>query len=335
MVKAYQIDSFGLKNLKKSNFKLGQLAPDEVRVQLSAVSLNYRDLLMIKGHYNPRMPLPVIPVSDGAGTVVEVGSKIRQFKVGDRVCTTMIPDWSRGMPDAMIHKSTLGGPCDGCLAEYRDFHANEILPIPDRISFEEAATLPVAGLTAYNALQLIGRRKSAAVLLLGTGGVSLAGLGIAKRMGFDTIITSSSDTKLNQAKGLGADATINYKTHPNWSKEVKSYCPKGVDLVLEVGGSGTFDQSANSLSFGGKMALIGVLAETGQTINLTKILMYKIAVHGIIVGSRKDFQNYLDFVKKTGETPHIGEVLEGMDSIHKALEILEEGSHFGKIVIRF
>ena len=335
MVIAFQIDSFGLKNLKKSQFNLGHLSPDKVRVKLETISLNYRDMLMVQGKYNPHMPLPVIPVSDGSGTIIEVGSRVQHLKTGDRVCTTMLPDWSRGTPDAMIHKSALGGPVDGCMIECRDFEPKELLKIPDSISFEEAATLPVAGLTAWNALQLVARRKKITVLLLGTGGVSLAALGIAKAMGYQTVITSSSDEKLAKAKKMGADQLINYINFPKWSKLVRECCPDGVDLVLEVGGSGTFNQSVNSLTFGGKVALIGVLAETGKPVNLTKILMSKIDVHGIIVGSRNDFRNYLDFVDKKQVTPFIGHRFKGIQKIHEALELMQSGQHFGKIVISF
>jgi NADPH:quinone reductase-like Zn-dependent oxidoreductase len=290
---------------------------------------------MIKGQYNPRLKLPIIPLSDGAGEIVETGRTITGFNIGDHVCTTMIPAWEDGAPSPGVYASTLGGPADGCLSEYRDFTPDELMLLPGHLSFEQAATLPVAGLTAWNALQTLSPATNATVLLLGTGGVSLAALGIAKALGFTTIITSSSHQKLDLARKLGADHTINYVEEPRWEKAVKSLVPGGCDLVVEVGGQGTFNRSLRSLAPGGKIALIGVLSKLDSTIDLTRILMFKIDVHGILVGSRKQFRKYLTFVKQTGITPHIGQSYQGMAHIHQALELMDSGKHFGKITLNF
>ena len=331
----YKIEAFGLNKLKRSTTKYGPLEKNKIRVQIKAISINYRDLLMIEGHYNPRMNLPVIPISDGSGVVMESGSSLLGFNEGDHVCTTMIPDWESGTPEPRIHQTTLGGPNDGCLSEIRDFFPNEIMKVPKRLSFEKSATLPVAGLTAWNALSLIEHHPHTMVLLLGSGGVSLAALGIGKALGVQTIITSSSDEKLALADKLGADHGINYRTFPKWSREVRKIVPHGCNLVVEVGGSGTINQSLSSTMMGGKIALIGVLADSGQNVNLTKMLMSKIDVHGIIVGSRSQFKKYIEFVEKTDVTPNIGHQFHGIDSITEALHLMKSGKHFGKIVISY
>ncbi|PIE01459.1 MAG: NAD(P)-dependent alcohol dehydrogenase [Acidobacteria bacterium] len=335
MAVKYQIEQFGAGNLSRRDFTPGPLQPDKVRVQIKAISLNYRDLLMIQGHYNPKMKLPVIPISDGAGVVTECGSLVTQFEKGDRVLTTMIPGWEKGLPEKGIHSSTLGGPADGCLSEVCDFYPRELLNIPANITFEQAATLPVAGLTAWNAIQKLPHKSGKSILLLGTGGVSLAALGIAKAHHMKVAITSSSNHKLERAQALGADCGLNYVDEVKWGQAIRSFFPDGCDLVVEVGGSGTFNQSVTACRLGGKIALIGVLAETGQRINLTKVLMSSIDVHGILVGSREQFKDYLRFVEQTGVTPTIGQQFEGIDQIANALELLQSGQHFGKIVISF
>jgi NADPH:quinone reductase-like Zn-dependent oxidoreductase len=232
-------------------------------------------------------------------------------------------------------KTTLGGPVDGLLCDQRVLPERCWLKIPDYLSFEEAACLPVAGLTAWSALITEGRiGPGSRVLFLGTGGVSMMGLGIAEAMGAEVIITSSSDEKLSRARALGAHHTVNYRTVPAWSKAVRAIVPEGVDCVLEVGGDGTFDHSVRATRVGGIVALIGVLAARNQPVDLTAVLMRHIRVQGILVGSRRAFIEYLAFMATTKQHPIIDQVFEGLDKARSAFETMASGAHFGKLVIR-
>lgn len=335
MTQAVTFHKFGLENLGTEQWTQPQLGPTDVRLRVAAVSLNYRDYMMIKGWYNPRLKMPLIPCSDGAGTVIEVGDQVTDLKAGDRVCSHMIPDWQEGLPAGDMLNTTLGGPAHGMLAQERIVPRKALLPVPDNLSMEEAACLPVAGLTAWNALHswpTLG--EGTKVLLLGTGGVSIMGLGIAAKLGAEIAITSGSDEKLARARELGAHHTINYKEVERWDKAVRAFWPEGADVVLEVGGDGTFDTSVKALRAGGSMALIGVLAHQNKAVNLTNVLMRGIRVQGIIVGKASEFNDYLSFVAEKKPAIVIDRVFEGLDQAQAAFEHMASGAHFGKIVIR-
>ncbi len=334
MFNAVRIEEFGLDGLTKTELSRERLGPGEVRLRMRAVSLNYRDYLMALGRYNPRLPLPIIACSDGAGEVLAVGSEVTSVKQGDRVVTVMIPDWEDGDPVFGVHKTTLGGPADGVLCEERVLPERAVLKCPDGLSFREAACLPVAGLTAWNALVNVGQTgPGSKVLLLGTGGVSMMALDLAKRLGAETAITSGSDEKLARAKALGADHGVNYRTRADWAANVLEIFPQGVDCVLEVGGDGTFDQSVKAVRMGGRVALIGVLAARGAAVNLTAVLMKSVRVQGVLVGSRADFRRYLAFIEESGFEAPIDRVFQGLDEARAAFDYLASGRHFGKIVI--
>jgi len=334
-VQAVRIERFGLDGLQSANVPVREPGPGEVRLRVRAVSLNYRDYMMVMGWYNPRLNMPLIPCSDGVGEVIAVGEGVLSLKPGDRAVSTMIPDWPNGEPPPGIHATTLGGPVDGMLCEERTLPERALLKCPDGLDNEAAASMPVAGLTAWNALVNaceIGRGSK--VLLLGTGGVSVLALDIAKRLGAEAVITSSSKEKLTRAKALGADHVVNYKTNPQWAREVLEYYPEGVDCVLEVGGPGTFDQSVKAVRMGGRIALIGVLARSEKPVNLTAVLMKSIRVQGILVGSRAEFRRYLAFAARQGHRPVVDTVFEGLGQAQAAFDHLASGSHFGKVVIR-
>jgi len=333
MTEAVVFDEFGLENLRIEQRECKAPGPDEVRVGLRAASLNFRDYMMVKGLYNPRLAMPLIPLSDGAGEVLEVGPEVRDLAVGDRVCSTMIPDWEEGEATDSLFRTTLGGPVDGMLCRERTLTARAWMKMPRGFSFQEAACLPVAGLTAWRALNEASIGAGSKVLLLGTGGVSMMALGIAKALGAEVVITSGSNEKLDRARSLGADHCINYKTHPKWGKEVLGIYPNGVDVVVEVGGVGTFGQSARAIKFGGCISLIGVLANESKPINLTNILMRNIKVQGILVGSRAHFRSYLSFLEENRIKPVIDRVFKGLESAGQAFQLMEAGGHFGKIVI--
>jgi NADPH:quinone reductase-like Zn-dependent oxidoreductase len=334
-MKTYEINEFGIENLTLTDRDEPKPAANEVLVKFRAASLNYRDLMMVKGWYNPKLKTPLIPFSDGAGEVVEVGENVTKFKVGDRVTPIFMQGWIDGAVDLEKRKTALGGDLDGVLREYGTFDENGLVCIPDHFSYEEAATLPCAALTAFNALFESGRMKSDdSILLQGTGGVSIFALQMASVLGTRIIITSSSDEKLEKAKELGATDLINYKKREDWDKSVLELTEKrGVDHVVEVGGAGTMAKSLNAVKVGGHIAVIGVLSGSGE-INPVHILMKIVRMQGIYVGSRQMFEAMNNmFTQHNHLKPVIDKTFEFGD-VKDALKYMESGAHFGKIVVK-
>jgi NADPH:quinone reductase-like Zn-dependent oxidoreductase len=335
-MKAYRIQKFGdAGGLQVVDAPEPKLAPNEVLVRMRAASLNYRDLLVIRGQYM-RDPVPGrIPLSDGAGEVVEVGPAVSEFKVSDNVAGCFFRDWDTGRFRPAHHRTALGGSVDGVLAEYVAFPEHGLVRSPAGYSFEEAATLPCAALTAWQALFVRGPLiPGDTVLLLGTGGVSIFGLQFAGFAGARAIITSSSDDKLARAKHLGAKATINYRTTPKWGAEAAAlYGGEGVDHVLEVGGAGTFPESVRACRFGANLALIGILSGREAKVEIFPIVPKGLNVHGIYVGSRSMFVDMNRALSLAPLRPVIDRVFAFQEA-PAAFRHLEAGSHFGKIVIR-
>jgi NADPH:quinone reductase-like Zn-dependent oxidoreductase len=333
-MKAYEINEFGIENLTLIERDEPKPQANEVLVKFHAASLNYRDLMMVKGFYNPKLKTLLVPLSDGAGEVTSVGEAVTKWKIGDRVCPIFMQGWLDGEIDFSKARTALGGDLDGCLREFGAFDENGLVRIPDHLSFEEAATLPCAAVTAYNALFCSGSLKSDdTVLLQGTGGVSIFALQFASVYGARTIITSSSDEKLNRAKELGADDLINYKEREDWDKAVLDLTSKnGVDYVVEVGGAGTLQRSVNAVKMGGQVAVIGVLAGKGD-FNPTAVLMKAVKLHGIFVGSRQMFEQMNLMICQHTLKPVIDKVYE-FGEVKDALKHMESGSHFGKIVVK-
>jgi len=333
-MRAYEINEFGIENLTLTERDEPKPNAGEVLVKFHAASLNYRDLMMVKGFYNPKLKTPLVPLSDGAGEVTSVGEAVTKWKIGDRVCPIFMQGWLDGEIEASKARTALGGDLDGCLREFGAFDENGLVRIPDFLSFEEAATLPCAAVTAYNALFCSGSLKSDdTVLLQGTGGVSIFALQFASVYGARTIITSSSDEKLNRAKELGADDLINYKEREDWDKAVLDLTSKnGVDYVVEVGGAGTLQRSVNAVKMGGQVAVIGVLAGKGD-FNPTAVLMKAVKLHGIFVGSRQMFEQMNLMICQHTLKPVIDKVYE-FGEVKDALKHMESGSHFGKIVVK-
>jgi NADPH:quinone reductase-like Zn-dependent oxidoreductase len=335
-MKAYELKRFGLENLVLVEREEPRPGPNEVVVRFYAASLNFRDLMFVNGTYNPRAKLPAIPLSDGAGEVVEVGSDVSQWKPGDRVCPIFNQSWLEGRPSLRKNRATLGaGDLDGVAREYGAFNENGLVRIPEHLSFEEAATLPCAGVTAWNALVESGRlRAGDKVLTLGTGGVSTFALQFSKMHGAAVIATSSSVEKLNRARELGANETINYRLNPDWDKEVSRLTNDvGVDHVVEVGGTGTLSKSVNSARIGGHVALIGVLASGGD-FDPRRILMKGVRLQGIFVGSRQMFEDMNSAIAVNRMRPVIGRIF-AFEELAEALRYMETGSHFGKIVLKY
>ena len=335
-MKAIEIrESFGLDHLTLVERPEPIPAPGHVRVRLRAASLNFRDLLTVQGLYSPKQPLPLIPLSDGAGEVVEVGDGVTRVKAGARVMPIFAQRWLAGEPTKEKLLSALGGPHDGTLVEEIALHEDGLVRVPPHLSWEEAATLTCAGVTAWSALVTQGGIKAGdTTLVLGTGGVSLFALQIARLHGARVIVTSSSDAKLERARALGASETINYKSHPDWEKKVRELTGgTGVDHVVEVGGGGTFAKSVRAVRVGGRISLIGVLAGATTDVNLAPILMQNIRVQGLIVGSRETFEVMNRAIALHQLRPVVDRVFPFAES-RAALEHMAGQSHFGKIVVR-
>ena len=333
-MKAFEIQEFGIDKLVLVEREKPKPKENEVLVRFHAASLNYRDLMMVKGWYDPKLKMPLVPFSDGAGEVVEVGKSVTKWKVGDRVMPIFMQGWIDGEVSSKKSKTALGGDLDGCLREFGAFDENGLVEIPGHLSYEEAATLPCAAVTAWNALKISGDVKTGeTVLLLGTGGVSIFALQFAKHLGAETIITSSSDEKLGQADILGANHLINYKENQEWDDAVSVFTAKcGVDHVIEVGGAGTLGKSLNSVKMGGHIAVIGVLANQGE-FNPISILMKAVRLQGIFVGSREMFEVMNGFITEHLIKPVVDKVFDFEDA-REALKYMESGAHFGKIVIK-
>ncbi|HEY5705183.1 MAG TPA: NAD(P)-dependent alcohol dehydrogenase [Terrimicrobiaceae bacterium] len=336
-MKTYQYQRLGLENLILTDSPEPEPGPHEVVVKFHAASLNYRDLLFAWGSYNPNPKLPAVPFSDGAGEVVATGKEVSRWKIGDRVCPIFMQGWINGPCDAAKAATSLGGGGKhaGVLREVGAFHEEGLVRIPDELSFEQAATLPCAAVTAWNALVRVGKMKAGdTVLTLGTGGVSLFALQFARMHGGRVIATSSSDTKLARIRELGACETINYKTAPDWDAEVRRLTRGvGVDHVVEVGGAGTLPKSVNAARIEGSVAVIGVLTR-GEGLDPIKVLMKGLHVHGIFVGSREMFEEMNRAIAANGLLPVIDKTFP-FEKAREALEYLSTGAHFGKIVINF
>ena len=326
-------ERFGLDQMVRVTRDDESLGTHNVRIKIEAVSVNYRDILMVKGLYNPKQPLPLIPCSDGAGTVLEVGSGVTQFAIGDRVTSCFFADWVSGEPTREKMLTSVGGPVPGMLRDTAVVGERGLIRQPAGYDHAEASTLPCAALTAWNALTLNDVQPGHTVLIQGTGGVSMFALQFAVAMGARVIVTSSSDEKLQTAISLGASEGINYRTDPQWSRPVRAMTKKrGVDLVVEVGGAGTLEHSIRSVKPGGTIALIGVLAGGASNVNVIPVLMQQIKIQGVLVGHRESYDAMIRAIEQIGLKPLISDRFDFAESI-QAFEHQAAGKHFGKVVI--
>lgn len=334
-MKAWRISSFGLDKLELATLPDPQPRRGEVVVKVYAVSLNYRDLMVVEGRYNPKMHLPRIPCSDGAGEVVAVGEGVKRVKPGDRVAGIFMQNWIDGEPDAQKIRGALGGDIDGMLADLVALREEGVVRVPEHLSYEEAATLPCAAVTAWNAVVHAGRVKAGDVVVVqGTGGVSMFALQFAKMLGARVLGTSSSDEKLARAKTMGLDAGVNYRATPEWDAWVMEQTGgRGADLVVEVGGAGTFARSLRSLRIGGALAQIGVLSQSGEPLEIPLLLHRQVHLRGIYVGSRAHFEEMNRAIAQHGLKPAIDQSFS-FEQARQAFERMRAGAHFGKIVLR-
>jgi len=310
--------------------------PGQVLIRVKAVSLNARDLVIVGGYFPIPPKANAIPVSDGAGEIIATGPGVTRWKVGDRVFGSYYPQWHNGpFPrDAELH--ALGGPLDGVLSQLVVLPESGVIRIPDHLSYEEASTLPVAGLTAWNAVMESGPRMhpGATVLTLGTGGVSLFAIQFALACGFRVIATTSSREKTERLRALGVSDVINYKETPNWEQEVLRLTKGvGVDQVIEVGGTGTLPKSLQSVRTDGLVNLIGLITGFNAPIDTSPILFNKIRLQGSGVGPVPMAEAMADTIAAIKLKPVIAEVF-GFEQARDALAKLQGAQHFGKIVIR-
>lgn len=334
-MKTWQIDRFGVEALRLVEHPVPSPGPGEVLVRWRAHSLNYRDLVIVQGTYLPNLPLPFTPLSDGAGEVVAVGDGVSEWRPGDRIIGHYIQSWQEGPPTPENTRLSLGAPLPGVLTEYSVLPVHGLLPLPAHLSFAEGATLPIAALTAWNALFTIGDLRPGSVAVFeGTGGVSLFGLQLAHAAGLRTLITSSSDAKLARARALGADETINYRATPAWGARVRELTGgRGADFVLEVGGPATFGEALRAVRTGGRIAFVGFLSGTALTLDAVELIRSGATVHTLRVGSRAMFRELLRALEQHRLQPVVDREFAFAEA-PAAFRHLLTGAHFGKIVIR-
>jgi len=319
--------------LARSESNAAVPGPRQVSVRIHATSLNYRDLLNLQGTASNRAGL--IPLSDGAGSVVAVGSEVTRWKIGDRVSPGFFSDWHTGaFTQSYLSRALGGGQTDGVLSDIIVADESSLVEIAPHLSWAEAATLPCAGVTAWHALfERGGLRAGDTVLVQGTGGVAVFGLQLARAHGAKVIVISSSDAKLERARALGAWQTINYRTQPAWDQAALELTDgKGVDHILELGGPDTYERSIAAVAAGGRIAQIGVLSGFTSRPNITPLQFKNANIHGICVGSVGHFTHLQSFIEKHRIRPVIDHAY-GFDEAAAAYDHLKAAQHFGKIVI--
>lgn len=334
-MKVFEIQgSFGIENLRLTEHADREPGRGEVKIRLEAVSLNYRDVDLARGTYGYVPTLPFVPVSDGAGVVEAVGDDVTRVRVGDRVMGHFLQKRISGPVTAASRHDNLGVPGPGLLAESVILSQESVVSVPQYLTPEEAATLPIAGVTAWNALFVEGNlQPGQTVLTQGTGGVSLFAVQFARLAGARAIVTSSSDSKLDRARKLGADGLINYRETPDWDERVKELTGgEGVDQVIEIGGD-TLTRSLRSVRYGGHIHVIGYLAGRTTEIKMIDVILSNSHIHGISVGSRDDFEAMNRAIAQSGLRPVIDRVF-AFEEAQEAFRYVESGAHFGKVVIR-
>jgi NADPH:quinone reductase-like Zn-dependent oxidoreductase len=313
------------------------LEPGEVRLQMHAVALNYRDLLVARGQDRWRPPVGRIPASDGVGIIEAVGAGVDRVRPGQRVMTTILPRWISGPLTADKREGGLGGPGhDGVLADKVVLNAEAVVPAPEYLSDVEAATLPCAGVTAWHALTRAGSlRPKATVLVQGTGGVALFALQLGVSVGADVIATTSADSKMEKLRELGANATINYRKHPSWDVEVLHLTSgAGVDHVLDIGGGGSLKQSMSAVGFEGIVSIVGLVGGMRADIDIGVAFQKNLRLDGVETGSRTMLEDMVRWIQKHKIRPVIDSVY-GFNSVRDAFARLENGAHVGKVCINF
>ena len=310
----------------------------QVLLKMHAASLNARDLIVpLRGYGRATGELPLIPVSDGVGSVVAVADGVTRVKIGDRVCPAYFQGWFGGDPTPERFATSLGGPLDGVMAEFVCLSEEGVVRVPAYLSDEEASTLPCAALTAWSAIAIhAATRPGDHVLIQGTGGVALFALAFAKLHGAHVTVISSSDEKLERVRDLGADVTINYKTTPEWSRLAREIASDrgGFDSIIELGGEATLTQSIKSIRLGGTIALIGVLSGLAPTLPLGAIVTRQVRLQGVTVGHRDGFEMMLRAMAQHQLRPVIGKRF-AFEDLKSALDEVAKPAGLGKTILRF
>lgn len=334
-MRAIQLSAFGLDHLDPVDLPVPRPGPHEVLVQMEAASLNFRDHLVVNGDLYRGVSLPIVPISDGAGTVQEVGAAVTRFQPGDRVTTFYKSRWIAGAMRPEWEGAEIGGPEPGVMRELACFDEYSLARAPAHLSAVQAATLPIAALTAWQVLEQAHVTTGQTVLLLGTGGVSLFALQFAKLRGARAIVLSSSDDKLERAKALGADVGINYRTHPQWGPLVREASGgAGVDMVVETIGAATLAQSLEAVRMHGMIAVLGWIGGNEATLPLTPVVLKRVRLQGTSVAPLEAHERMVAAIEASGLQPVIDHVY-GFGQLREAFEQLVAGRHFGKLAIDF
>ena len=335
-MRVFQIEGdWGMDHLKLSTRPEPKAGPGQVVVKIGASSLNYRDLVVPnKGYGSHTGTLPLIPISDGAGVITEVGPGVRRVAVGDRVCPTFFQNWISGEPDLERLTRSLGGPVDGTMADYMCLSEEGVAKVPAHLSDIEAATLPCAALTAWSALVTSGNtRPGDRVLVQGCGGVALFAVAFAKMLGAHVTVISSSDERIARVKQLGADAGINYRSTPEWAKATRDITGgRGYDLILELGGEKTLPQSLRCIRPGGTLAMIGILSGSAMATPLGLIITRQVRLQGVTVGHRDGFEAMLRAIEQHRLKPVVDRVF-AFEELKEAMAYLQSGAQFGKVCL--
>lgn len=334
-MRAQQLTAFGLEHLRTVDLPSPRPGPNEVLVKMEAASLNYRDYLLVDGRLYKGVPLPIVPISDGAGTVLEVGANVTRFAPGDRVTTFYKSRWLAGRMRPEWEGADIGGPSQGVLRDEACFDAYSLALAPRHLNSLQAATLPIAALTAWQVLEASQLTSGQTLLVLGTGGVALFALQLAKLRGARVVVVSSNDDKLARAKALGADIGINYSKQPQWGAAVReANGSRGVDVVVETAGAATLAQSLEAVGMHGFIGLIGFMSGIDASFSLVQAILKRVRLQGISVASLEEHERMVRALEATALEPVIDRVF-GFDDIPAAFEHLIAGKHFGKIGIDF
>lgn len=328
-------DNWGLENLRLVDLPEPEPGPGEVVIAVEAVSINPRDAILMQGGYgrkggNP----PLVPLCDGAGRIVAVGDGVTDLAVGDFVCPHFSVDWMEGFAGEHTYSGAHGGPLDGTARALMPVPARAVVKAPPHMSAAEAATLPCASLTAWNAIVESGRVSAGdTVLIQGTGGVSLFALQFAKMQGAEVILISSSDDKLARGKAMGADHLINYRDVPDWHKAARAITDgRGLDHIVDIGGAGTLNHAISAIRPSGTISLIGVLGGPTPDLALAKVVTQHIRLQGVTVGSCAMFRRMIRAMTLHETRPALDETRFDFDDLPGALSRIMQGGHFGKVV---
>ena len=334
-MKAIEIsESFGIDRLRLVERPDPEPGAGQLLLKMRAVALNYRDWLMVTGSYNPRQPLPLIPCSDGAAEVLACGDGVEGLAPGDRVLPIFAPRWIGGKPTPDKLRATLGGPLDGVLAERMVVDAESVVRAPAHLGDREAACLPCAGVTAWNALVVHGEISAGEkVLVQGSGGVSIFVLQLARALGAEVWAISSRDERLERMREMGAAETLNYETVPEWGREIRKRSGGGVDLIVDVGGGTTLPQSLAAVRMGGRICQVGNLGGGTVSLNLISLFMRQVRLQGLVVGDRTSFEALNDLVEEKSIRPVVDRTFPWTEA-GAALEYLAAGHQFGKVCLR-